>query len=153
MVARCSEDWEDAPGVAAQALALQDRSASLARADAEAWDDALSALGRAENGGGDPRRDFELELKLDLAAAVPLEIAELAADTALLALLAAEHGAGPYRADAAAAAALAAGGARAATHLVEVNLGVRDGDVRLRQARAGELAAVEAVDRLLASLR
>jgi hypothetical protein len=52
-----------------------------------------------------------------------------------------------------AAAALAAGGARAAAHLVEVNLAVRAGDQRLAQARASEQAAAEAAERLLASIR
>jgi methenyltetrahydrofolate cyclohydrolase len=157
MVARASrESWDDAPGIAAQALALQDRAAPLARADAEAWDDALLAL--REAGGGDgsgngKRRNRELEQKLERAAAVPLEIAELGADTAQLAAFVAEFGDGVFRADAAAAAALAAGGARAAAHLVEVNLGVLEGDERLVRARASEQAATEAAGRLLAALR
>jgi formiminotetrahydrofolate cyclodeaminase len=157
MVARSSrESWDDAPGVAAQALAIQDRAAPLARADADVWETALSALGNAEKrgaGGNGARSDFELEQKLELAAAVPLEIAELGADAAALAALAGELGDGTYRADAAAAAALAAGGARAAAHLVEINLGVREGDERLARARASEQSAAEAAERLLATIR
>jgi formiminotetrahydrofolate cyclodeaminase len=158
MVARSSRDlWEDAPGIAAQALTLQDRAASLTRTDAEAWDDALAALRATadptETGGNGARGDLELERKLQHAAAIPLEIAELGADTALLAAYAGEHGDLAYRADAAAAAALAAGGARAAAHLVEVNLGIRPGDERLSRARASEKAATEAAERLLASIR
>ena len=87
------------------------------------------------------------------AAVVPLEIAALGADTAALAVIAAERCDGAYRADAAAAAALAAGGARAAAHLVEVNLGVREGDERLARARGSEQAAAEAAERLLAAIR
>ena len=158
MVARSSRDlWEDAPGIAAQALTLQDRAASLTRTDAEAWDDALAALRATadptETGGNGARGDLELERKLQHAAAIPLEIAELGADVAILAVEAAVHGEHEYRADAAAAAALAAGGARAATHLVEVNLGIRPGDERLTRARASQTAAYEAAERLLASIR
>jgi len=156
MVARASRDsWDEAAGVAAQALALQDRAARLAQVDADAWEDALSALRGAGDGDGsdDARRDHDLERKLERAAAVPLQIAELGADTAALAAHAAELCDGAHRADAAAAAALAAGGARAATHLVEVNLGVRVGDERLARARASEQAAIEAAERLLASIR
>lgn len=158
MVARSSRIvWDEAPGVAAQALTLQDRAAPLARSDAEVWDEAVSALRAAGEGasgsGNGARRDFELEQKLARAAAIPLEIAELGADVALLAADAGELGNAAYRADAAAAAALAAGGARAAAHLVEVNLGMRAGDERLARARASEQAATEAAERLLASIR
>jgi formiminotetrahydrofolate cyclodeaminase len=155
MVARASRDsWEEAAGIAAQALAIRDRAAPLARMDAEAWQDAVAALRIAGNGSDDGgRRDFELERKLERAAAVPLQIAELGADAAALAALAGELGDGAFRADAAAAAALAAGGASAATHLVEVNLGMREGDERLARARASERAAAEAAERLLQSIR
>ncbi len=154
MVARCSKDWDEAGGIAAQALALQARAAPLAHADAEAWEDALNALRSAGAGGRDDgARDHRLERKLERAATVPLEIAALGADTAALAAVAGERCDGAYRADAAAAAALAAGGARAAAHLVEVNLGVREGDARLAQARASRQAAAEAADWLLTSIR
>ena len=153
MVARCSSgSWEDAGGVAAQALAIRERAAHLTRDDAEAWRVAVDALAEAsaERTGG---RDRELEEKLGRAAALPLEIAELGADAAALAALVSEYCDGAYRADAAAAAALAAGGAGAAAHLVEVNLAVREGDERLLRARASEQAASEAAQRTLASVR
>jgi hypothetical protein len=38
-------------------------------------------------------------------------------------------------------------------HLVEVNLGVREGDVRLKQAREIEQAAASASERALGSIR
>jgi formiminotetrahydrofolate cyclodeaminase len=153
MVARCSAgSWPEASGVAAQALAIAGRAAPLARVDAQAWEAAVAALREAGDGGpGD--RDFELERKLEQAAAVPLEIARLAADAAELAAVAGERCDGAYRADAAAAAALAAGGARAAAHLVEVNLGVREGDTRLLQARASEQAASAAAAEILEAAR
>lgn len=159
MVARSSRDvWDEAPGVVAQALTLQDRASSLTDSDAEAWDEALAALRATADPKPDadrngPSRNYELEQKLERAAAIPLEIAEIGADTAYLAAQAAEHGDLAYRADAAAAAALAAGGARAAAHLVEVNLGIRSGDERLARARASERAATEAAESVLASIR
>ena len=126
MVARASRDsWAEAAGVAAQAQAISDRAMELAQADGKVWADALAVLREAEAGSdGDARRDFRLEQKLERAAAVPLEIAALGADAATLATLVGERGDGTYRGDASAAAALAAGGARAAAHLVRVNLGV-----------------------------
>lgn len=150
MVARMSEEsWEEAGGVSAQALAIRDRAAPLAREDAEAWEDAVAALRRTVD--DDDRRDDGLEQKLERAASVPLEIAELAADVAALAALACERCEATYRADAAAAAALAAGASVAAAHLVEINLGVTDADPRLRRARACEKAAADAMDRILRS--
>jgi formiminotetrahydrofolate cyclodeaminase len=151
MVARATEEWEDAQGISAQALAVRDRAAALARNDAAAWEDALAALRRAGSDaspGGD-RGSFELEQSLDLAAAIPLEIAELGAAAAELAALAAERGSPAYRADAAAAAALAAGAARATAHLVEVNLVVREGEDRLVRARSSVQAATDAAERAL----
>src|SRR5262245_41828007 len=153
MVPRCSKTTlPDAPGVAAQALQIQRRAGPLASADASAWDEALDALGKAKAGEG-TGDDAALPLGLERAAAVPLEIAQLAADVADLAALAGERCEGTFQADAAAAAALAAGAARAALHLVEVNLGVREGDARLKQAREIEQAAASASERALGSIR
>ena len=151
MVARHSADsWEESGGVAAQALALQARAAPLALTDALVWEQALEAL---ETAGRASAPNGELEEKLDLSAAVPLQIAEAAADTAVLAALAAELGEGSYRPDAAAAAVLAAAGARAAAHLVAVNLAVQEGDDRLVRARASEETAADAATRALDAAR
>lgn len=153
MVARSSEStWPEAPGIAAQALALRDRAVALAEADAEAWQAALTALAEAE-AGGDPRRDFALEQRLARAAEVPLELTALAADAAGLAVLAADRGEGAYRADAAAAAALAAGAATAAAHFVQVNLAVRESDPRLAAARSSAQDAWESARTILDSAR
>jgi len=155
MVARCSRDsWPEAAGVAAQAQAIRDRAVTLAQTDAKVWQDALSALADAQiERDRDERRNFRLEKTLERAAAAPLEIAELGADAAELAALAGERGDETYRGDAAAAAALAAGGARAAANLVQVNLGVRPGDARLARAHASAQAATDAAARLLEPLR
>ena len=154
MAARCSLAWEEAAGVRAQANAISERAVDLAHTDGRAWEDALTALRDAEAGGdADPRRSFSLEQKLEGAAAAPLEIASLGADVAALAALAGEHGDATYRADAAPAAALAAGGSAAAAHLVRVNLGVRTTDPRLARALASERAAHDVADRMLESNR
>jgi len=153
MVARASRDsWEDAEGAAAQAISLQERASWLIREDADAWQQAFAALGGTGEGDA-AQRNFELERKLERAAAVPLEIGELGATVAELATLVAEFGEGPARADAVAAATLAAGATRAVAHLVEVNLGVREEDKRLAHARASEQVALEAVERALESAR
>jgi formiminotetrahydrofolate cyclodeaminase len=146
MVARSSrESWTDAAGVAAQAQALLDRVLPLVHADAEAWEQAVVAL--RETGAG----DAALEQKLEAAAAVPIEIADAAADAAALAELVADRGDGSYRADASVAAVLASAGARAAAHLVAVNLGVREGDVRLATVHQSAEAAEDAARRTLQS--
>ena len=155
MVGRCSrESWDEAAGVAAQARAISDRAVRLARKDEKAWADALTALREAEAGAeSDARRDFQLEQKLERAASVPLEIAALGADTATLAAAAAERCDGAYRADAAAASALAAGAAHAAAHLVGVNLSIRADDPRLARALSSEQVANDAAARILKSGR
>lgn len=144
MVARSShESWNDAAGVGAQATALIERITPLVRADARAWEEAVTALRSARDDAG--RGDEALERKLEDAAAVPIRIADAGADAAALAELAADRGEGTYRADAAVAAVLAAAAAEAAVHLVEVNLGVREDDLRLAQVRrTAELAAASA---------
>jgi methenyltetrahydrofolate cyclohydrolase len=154
MVARSSTSvLPDSKGIVAQALALQDRTAPLAHVDAEAWDAASEALRAAADPEGPAQSRGALEHALDQAAAIPLEIAELGADVAAIGAVVAEHGDAGYRADAAVAVALAAGGASAAAHLVEVNLGMRTGDPRLERARASEQAAAECARRVLASIR
>jgi len=146
MVGRRSRgSWAEAAGVAAQAKALQDRAEPLAEADAEAWAAALEALAVVVEG----ERDEELETKLARSAEVPLAIAETAADVASLAALAAELGEGTFRGDAAAAAVLAHAGARAAAHLVAINLGIGEDDERLRRARLAEEAAAADAARAL----
>lgn len=125
-VARASgASWAGAAGVAAQTTALAERCEDLAEADAEAFADALAALGAASP---------DLAVRLERAAAVPLEIAQVAADVAEAGALAAERCDGLVRADAAGAAALAAGAALAAAQLVRANLAVGPDDDRVAQA-------------------
>jgi formiminotetrahydrofolate cyclodeaminase len=135
--ARRSEgQWEHAAGAAAQGHALRLRVAPLASSDARAYAEASDLLAGAAAASGSEQRDHRLGRALSRAAEVPLLIAQVAADVAALAKEAAEHGTGAARADATGAALLALGAARAAAHLVEVNLGATPEDGRVRSARA-----------------
>jgi formiminotetrahydrofolate cyclodeaminase len=131
LVARVSHEWDEAPGIAAQAAALGDRALVLADDDHRAYAHALEQL-------RSPDRDASLGIALRRAAEVPLRIAEAAADVAALAALAARDGADAVRADAWAAATLAEAASVAAAQLVQVNLSTRpDGELSTR----AELAA------------
>jgi formiminotetrahydrofolate cyclodeaminase len=130
MVARETGGWTGAAGTAAQANALAERLDELAAEDAEAF---AAALGALEAGARD------LPMRMERAAAVPLEIAQTAADVSAAAALVAERCDGVLRADAAGAAALASGAALAAAQLVRANLVVAPDDPRVAQAfRAAE---------------
>lgn len=123
---------------AAQAESLRMRAERLAQADAEAYAAAARRL------HGRDGRDAELGRALDEAAAVPLQIAETAADVAELSAALMERVPADTRPDLAGAALLAAGAARTAAHLVEVNLAVAAGDERLERARGAADAAAAA---------
>jgi methenyltetrahydrofolate cyclohydrolase len=143
---RCADEWEDAAGAAAQALALARRAVVLRDENVAAYAAAIEALaGRLPSDRG-ATRDHLLGDALGRAAEIPLAIAQAAADASSLAVHVADHAPGFAAADATAAAAIAAGAARAASHLVAINLSTRDGDPRLRSAR-------EAVARAEAALR
>jgi formiminotetrahydrofolate cyclodeaminase len=151
MAARCSSgSWAEAAGAIAQADSLRARSSRLAQEDAEAVELVFAA--RAADAEQRPEsRDFRLGQALGRAADVPLAIAEAACDVAQLAAHVTDHCQGDVRADAASAAVLAHGAARAAAHLVEVNLATAEGDPRVARARnlvrAAGAAADEAVHR------
>jgi formiminotetrahydrofolate cyclodeaminase len=164
MTARLStEQWELAGAVGAQAVALRDRLAPLAQEDAVAYMRALermrSARHAADSGSTldhkrqSEDRDRELAAALRDAAAVPLRIAEAAADVAQLAADTAQLGNPAVSADAAAAVSLACGAARAAAHIVAVNLGVTEGDEMLERAKSAAEAADAASARAFAALQ
>jgi formiminotetrahydrofolate cyclodeaminase len=138
--------WPEGGGVSAQARALSRRAAALAQENAAAHAQAVEAL-RAPSGGEAALRDAELGSALYRAGELPAEIALAARDVAELALLASEHAEADRRADAAAVALMAAGCARAAAHLVEINLGVLREDPRLASARTAVAAATAAAER------
>lgn len=131
MSARRASEWGAAAGVVAQAALLRERAAGLVQADARALSDARALLRDPDAAGG----DGELGDALERAAIVPLRIAHVAADVAELAREAADYP-GDARADAAAAAVLAHGAARAAAHLVAINLAARADDARAETARS-----------------
>ena len=135
LVARVSADWADAPGVAAQASALGDRSLALADDDHRVYARAMAELAA-------PVRDATLGAALRRAAEVPLQIAETAADVTMLAALAAREGSETVRADAWAAATLAEAATASAARLVHVNLATRpDDDLTTRADEAARAAA------------
>ena len=139
LVARVSPDWEEAPGIAAQAAAFGERSLMLADDDHRVYAHALQQLRESDH-------DATLGKALRRAAEVPLEIAEVAADVAALAALAAREGADAVRGDAQAAAALAEAASAAASRLVHVNLATRPGDPLCEAADLAARAAVAARD-------
>jgi formiminotetrahydrofolate cyclodeaminase len=138
------ESWDAAAGVAAQADALRARAAPLAQLDADVYDQALAVRDGAATLPPE-KRDWEIGKAFAAAAEPPLEIARVAADVAELAAEVAVSGDPRVRADAVAAATLAAASARAAVTLVEVNLTAVGGDARVAEAqqlaRAAEAAA------------
>ena len=149
MAARRSRSgWSDAAGAIAQAQTLRRRATPLAPADAEALRAAVALL----DGAAAPseHRDYELATALARAADVPLAIAQVGADVAALAKTVAERGSPEVQADAVAAAVLAAGAARAAAHLVEINLTATADDVRVLAANSLAAAAASWAEGALA---
>jgi methenyltetrahydrofolate cyclohydrolase len=134
-VARSSRgDWPDAAGVVAQAEALRERAAELAPIDADVYERAVAVL--RDSSEKDPeRRDAAIARALGEAADVPLRIASLASDVAVLGELAAACGNQALKAEAVAGTVLAEAGARAAAHLVAVNLATLPEDQRTLDAR------------------
>lgn len=149
MSARFSrKDWGDAGGIVAQANALQARAGPLARADADAYEAALSEL-RAPRDWPEGDRDAAIGSALSRAADVPLAIAETAADVAELGALVARRGNPNLTGDATAAVILAEAAARAAANLVAINLATTPGDDRVARAENLAEAARRAVRRAL----
>jgi formiminotetrahydrofolate cyclodeaminase len=143
-VARGSPSWLERESAVAQAERLRQRTAPLAQADAEAYEEALAALNLPSE--LEPEvRGMAIGEVLGRAVEVPLAIADAGADVAVLAAVAAERGTLDRRADAIAAAVLASAGAQVAAHLVAVNLVVAPEDDRVRRARAvAEVASAAA---------
>jgi formiminotetrahydrofolate cyclodeaminase len=129
MAARYAGREEDA----ARADAIGERALALGEADAESWAPVLEAQRRPAD---DPARDAAIAAALGAAAEVPLQIAEAAAEVAVLARALAVAGKPALRGDALAGADLAAGACRAAARLVEIDLEGAQGDPRLARARA-----------------
>jgi formiminotetrahydrofolate cyclodeaminase len=131
-------EWLEAGGAAAQADTLRARALSLAQSDAVAYENALATLEGIEKVKPD-RRDAAIQDALSRSAEVPLLISQTACDVSLLAADVAQAGNPELGADAGVAALLAEAAARAAGHLVEVNLATIPEDERT--ARGEELAS------------
>ena len=125
--------WDGAADAQAQALELARRSVALGAINEEAYRGAVAALRGEFVPAAAETRDAALGDMLDRAAEAPLALAKTAADVAVLGGHVGEHA--PDQAAADAIAAVAAGVARATTHLVAVNLATREDDPRLFQAR------------------
>jgi formiminotetrahydrofolate cyclodeaminase len=146
MVGRNSPSWAEGAETAASADRLRERLLVLADEDVEVVAAVIAAVrdDRTNDGATD------LVATLFRSSEVPLEIAEQAAEVAVLARVAAQEGKPAMRADAAAAAALAASATAVAVSIVNGNLaapqlGESQRDVvRIREAahlaseRAGE---------------
>jgi formiminotetrahydrofolate cyclodeaminase len=134
-VARLSEGWPEAAGCAAQAAILRRRAVPLVESDAEVYEAALAALA---GDGAAPGH------ALERAADVPLELAGIACDVALLAAEVARLGEPSLRPDAQTSVLLAEAATRAAARLVVENLATGEGE---RGRRARELAETAAAAR------
>jgi formiminotetrahydrofolate cyclodeaminase len=121
MVGRGSPDWPAGVDAATSAAALRDRLLALGGEDVEAVA-ALLAAARASPHSAPGDEASELGRALLRASQVPLEIAEAAADVAELAAAAAHDGERPMRADAEAAAVLAASATQVAASIVRGNV-------------------------------
>jgi formiminotetrahydrofolate cyclodeaminase len=149
MAARFSTDQlADADRIADSAEGLRSQVMPLARADAAAYGRVLDAYRSSRDDEEGRRR--KVRDALSEAADVPLSIAEIGAEVAVISVRIAEGGNPNLRGDAVTATALAGAGVRAAAVLVEINVraGGIEGD---KLSRTGELlaatsAAQEAVE-------
>jgi methenyltetrahydrofolate cyclohydrolase len=128
----------EAADLAADGQRLADAAASLIQADADSYQAVIAA--RRQSAGLDQQaRDREMAAALWGAAAVPMEIVELAVPVARSAARLAAAGNPNLRGDAITGALLAEAGARAAAVLVWINLAAAPDDDR--PARAARLVA------------
>jgi len=148
---RSAANWPEAVTVFETAAALRARAAALGPANAAAYEAARQGLVDARERG--PLADSEsLGSAMLRAADVPLLIAEVAAEVASLADAALDRVDPDVRADVVGAAALSAAAARAAAHLVEVNLVAGDADDMAARARVLRTNADRCAGRVLAAV-
>lgn len=139
MVGRNSSAWAEGGETAASADRHRERLVALADEDVEVVASVIAAV--RDDRAGEGRAD--LVVALLRSSEVPLEIAERAAEVAVLARVAARAGKPPMRADAAAAATLAAAAAGVAVSIVAGNLTAPQlGDSKRDVARIREAASV-----------
>ena len=127
--------------LAARADELRRRAADLADIDARAYQAVLDARRLPADGG---RRQRKVREALAGAAVVPLEICQIGALVAEMAVRVAEAGNPNLRGDAVTGALLAAASARSAACLVEINVGL--GGLEPELSRRAARAAADACD-------
>lgn len=143
MAARYSaHHMQSSEQLAADAERLVGRAAGLADADAVVYARVL-VTSRATRGLAPDRRREQLGPALAAAASVPLEVAEVGAETARLAARLVVEGNPAVRGDAAVAAILAEAATRCAVQLVRINVasGGCDQDLVRRALQHAEVAA------------
>ena len=122
MAARLSTDHvDDAAAIATTADELRQAALTLADEDAAAYRRVLSAY-RLPHDTNPAARHREIREALEAATAVPLEVARLAAEAAILGGRLADAGNPNLEGDASAAVLLARAAAQAAARLVELNV-------------------------------
>jgi methenyltetrahydrofolate cyclohydrolase len=142
--------WLEAGGAVAQADTLRARALSLAQSDAVAYEEALATMANVEQIKPD-RRDAAIQDALIRSAEIPLLISQTACDVSQLAADVAEAGNPEVGADAAVAAVLAGAAARAAGHLVEVNLATVPEDERTARGEVFASKAASAARRAVST--
>lgn len=140
------EQWDDAATVVERADELRRRLVPLAPADAQAFEEVLTAM-RLPKDLEPEVRNATIGHALARAAEIPLEIAKEASEVATLGALVAENGNVNLRGDAVAGALLAEAAVRVAANLVEINLATRPDDARVVRAREHVAAAGAAAER------
>jgi formiminotetrahydrofolate cyclodeaminase len=145
MAARYSAgEMADADRLAYDAERLRHRAAGLADDDAEAYGAVIAAYQAVRRSGSSDRQEVHRALRR--ATEVPLEVVDIAAETARLAAVLTAGGKRDIRGDAAAALVLAEAATRSAAQLVAINVKAYGGDEELsRRAEAGATAARHAV--------
>jgi formiminotetrahydrofolate cyclodeaminase len=146
MAAQLSErQVPDSASLVTEAERVRRRSERLADEDAEAYRAVLAAYTAARSGATTKAHE-KIAAALDGAARVPLEMASLAAETAVLGARLALEGNPRLRGDATTAVLLSEAAARSAAHLVQVDVDEGDGDPALvREAKGHVRAASDAV--------
>lgn len=143
MAARLSEKLEGNGELVLTGERIRQRSAGLVDADARAYAQVLYTY-RATRGGDPVDRRNRIRDALEAASLVPLEIAELGAQTVHLAVLLAERGNPNLRGDAVTAAYLAQSAVQSAAELVRINVsGGGDSSLLTRAENHTRRAAAE----------
>ena len=130
-----------------RARELRDRALELATSDQRSYEPVLVALRLPAD---DPDRERRLATAASDAARTPLEIAEIGAELAALAVRCGRDGSRYLDGDATTAALLAEAACRAAVRLVEINLARAADDGQLARAREFAAQAASAREQTLA---